>query len=247
MPGIIPPGGGAGTDNAAVNPQVEFVNQVASQTGLDPRVVYAWTVAEGAYAPGGTGGFNFLNLRPYKPNQTGGDVGVIGVSSGNFDQFKDLPSAIASTVGRIKQPFLWRILSPVLSRKSSPREQIDAIATSGWDSGHYTDSSGVVGGKLVADFTGRYGASALGSGSESQPLPEAGGGASGDQTKLTNPLTGWVNQLTGWLTDTAGYALVYGALVMFAIVLAIFGLLGLLGVHPRTVMAGAARAAAVAA
>jgi hypothetical protein len=67
------------------------------------------------------------------------------------------------------------------------------------------------------------------------------------QDWLSGVSTGWVKDLSTFATNTFGYALVYFALVMFAIVLAIFGLLGLLGVHPRTVMAGAARAAAVAA
>lgn len=243
MPGIIPPGGAGGVGPSG-NPQVTFVNEVAKQTGLDPRVVEAWTIAEGAYAPNGTGHYNFLNLRHYAPS----DVGVVGQSGGGFDQFGSLDSAIASTVARIKQPFLARFLDPVIKKRGTPNEQLRAIAASGWDAGHYIGrygGSSIVGGKLYSDFASKYGAAALGGKPETQPLPAAGGGASSDQTKLHvgNPLD-WPGEITGWIESKVGYALVYGALVMFSIVLAIFGLLALLGIKPRTVATTAAASAA---
>lgn len=58
--------------------------------------------------------------------------------------------------------------------------------------------------------------------------------------KITNPLTGWVKQLAG----AAPYAFLYLGLVLFALVLALIGVLGVLGVHPsairRTSLAAAA-------
>lgn len=107
----------------------QFIAEVSRQSGVDPGVVDYWTTREGAYAPHGTGGLNFLNLRPYK-----GDP-YAGVSPGGFEQFHDLPSAVQATVRRIKQPFLQQFLAPALGK--GPDAQWDAIATSGWDAGHY--------------------------------------------------------------------------------------------------------------
>ena len=176
MPGIIGPGAGGGA-TASGDPQVLFVNSVAQQTGLDPRVVYTWTVAEGAYAPGGTGHYNYLNLRPYP-----GDP-YSGVSSGNFEQFSNVNDAITATVRRINQPFALVIRQSI---GKPPVQQLQAIGQSAWDAGHYL-RNGQVGGKLIADFTSRYGQGALGGKPQSQPLPGAGAGASGDQTKLPGP------------------------------------------------------------
>jgi len=223
-------------------PQITFVDAVAKQTGLDPRVVYAWTAAEGAYASGGTGGYDFLNLRP----DAASDVGVASVSPGGFDRFGTLQAAISSTVARIKQPFLQQHLAPVLKAGGSPAEQIAAIAASGWDSGHYTDAKGVVGGKLIADFTSQYGSAALGSAS-STPLPTSGAGDTTGQQGISipNPFD-WVGSLTSWVGNKAGYAALYVALVLFAVVLGILGLLSLLGVRPKTALAAGPAAVAAA-
>lgn len=56
--------------------------------------------------------------------------------------------------------------------------------------------------------------------------------------------SGFFGGLEQWVTNTAGYALLYLALVGFSIVLAILGVLSMLGVHPRTALARGAEAAA---
>jgi len=134
-PSQSPPGSTVPNDPSAM--QNYFASEVAKQTGLDPRVVMAWSSQEGTYAPNGTGGFNFLNLRPYSS-----DVGVVSHSSGGFDQFRSLQDAIASSVARIKQPFLQQHLGPVLKAGGGPSEQIAAIAASGWDQDHYGGPGG---------------------------------------------------------------------------------------------------------
>lgn len=140
---------------------VTFVTQVSQQTGLDPRVVIAWIKAEGAYAPGGTGGFNYLNLRP-----AAGDV-YSGVSSGGFEQFSNVQQAVTATVRRLHMPFASGILA---TRGKTPGETISAIAASGWDSGHY---GGPGGPNLVADFTAIFSKAALGSAYESPAVAQA--------------------------------------------------------------------------
>ena len=131
--------------------EVQFVKDVSGATGVDPHLVAAWITAEGAYAPGGTGGHNFLNLRPYKS-----DVGVVGQSGGGFDQFVNERAAALSSIARIKQPFLWTSpelggpgLGAVISAHGDAVAQAQAIGRSGWDAGHYGSPPGS---KLVADL-----------------------------------------------------------------------------------------------
>jgi hypothetical protein len=129
------------------NEQLQFVQAISSAAGLDPRVVQVWVDAEGAYAPNGTAGHNWLNLRP-----AAGDVGVTGKTSGGFDQFDTVDDAITSTINRLHNPFAGVIIA---SANKTPATQMTAIAASSWDSGHYT-SNGILGGKLFALWSKLY-------------------------------------------------------------------------------------------
>lgn len=153
--------GGSSGGMTVQDAQDQFAQEVAKRTGLSPEFIQFWANREGAYAPNGTGGFNFLNLRPGP-----GDVGVGGESKGKFDQFKDLESAVTSTVNRIHQPFLWDYLSKA---GSDPVSEWNAIKQSQWDIGHY---AGV-----------EYGAAGPAPGG-SQPL-QFGGSTGTDQTQQT--------------------------------------------------------------
>lgn len=130
MAGVTPPGAVQYQNDQAERAQ--FANAVASQTGLDPRVVSAWAQEETGGHP--YGGFhNWLNLRPYP-----GDP-YSGVSPGNFEEYSSLNDAVAATVRRLNQPFAAGIRS---SAGQSPASQISAIAASGWDAGHYGGAGG---------------------------------------------------------------------------------------------------------
>lgn len=135
----------------------QFANGVASQTGIDPRVVYAWAQQE---TGGHAYGHNWLNLRPYHQNQGGStdDVGVVAVQN-NFDRFGSVQEAITSTVHRLNQPFASGI---VAAREQTPAQEIAAIAQSGWDAGHYGGAA-AGGPNLRNTFSSIYGAPALGS------------------------------------------------------------------------------------
>lgn len=246
MPGIVLPSPITTAPGLTV-----FINEVAKQTGIDSRVVTTWVTAEGAYQPKGTGHFNYLNLRNPDP----GNVGVIATSPGGFAEFGSLQDAIASTVNRIKQPFLQRTLAPVLKAGGSPVKQLQAIASSRWDgSGHYIGPYGgksVVGGRLYDTFAGLFGKTALGGPPTSNPVSGVGspGGAvtgTGSLPGIPNPLD-WVGSLTSWVGGKAAYASLYVGLVLFAIVLALIGVLGLLGVHPSAIARTSMKDAAVAA
>jgi hypothetical protein len=230
MPAI--PGSAGG--GASASDVVTFVDAVAKQTGLDPRVVETQVIAEGAYAPGGTGGLNFLNLRPYSS-----DVGVVGYSKGGFDQFGDLQSAITSTVARIKQPFLQKYLGPVLAKPSTPEDQLRAIAVSGWDAGHYVgtyDGASMVGGSLFSDFASKFGAGALTGKAQSQPLTEAGGAGAKSGFSLHDVGLPSASDIFSGLESWAGNFALYGAFVLLAVALFLLGLLRVLGVRFGTVM-----------
>ena len=135
-----------------------FVQQVSAQTGIDPRVLVAWVQAEGAYAKNGTGHFNYLNVRP---TASGGSYSGVknGVSSGNFETFSSVQDAVTETVNRINQPFAKAILNSAAA-KQNPNQQIQAIASTGWDANAYGGSGGS---KLLAIFAGIFSPTALNS------------------------------------------------------------------------------------
>lgn len=116
--------------------QVRFVIGVSVATKIDPRVVIAWMQQEGANAPGGTGGFNYLNLRPLSgdPYKT--------VSKGGFEQFASVNDAVKATVRRLNQPFAKPIIATARTRPT-PQAQIRAISVTGWDAGHYGGNGGL--------------------------------------------------------------------------------------------------------
>lgn len=135
MPGILT-GPGIASINAQ-NEEAQFSNAVAKDTGLDPRVVWSWASLE---TGGNAIGHNWLNIRPYP-----GDP-YIGVSPGGFEEFRSVQDAITATERRIRQPFAGPILS---SRGEPPAAEIAAIASTGWDAGHY---GGPGGPSLLAEF-----------------------------------------------------------------------------------------------
>lgn len=111
--------------------QAQFARDVGAGTGIDPAVIFAQEQVEGAYAPGGTGAFNMLNLRPYP-----GDP-YSGVSSGGFEQFSSLSDAETATIRRFRQPFVADQLGRY---PHTALGEITAISASGWDAGHYQES-----------------------------------------------------------------------------------------------------------
>ncbi len=99
----------------------QFVADVSKATQIDPRVLIAWAQQEGAYAKGGTGGFNYLNLRPIA-----GDP-YSSVSSGGFEQFSSLSDAEAATIRRLGQPFA----QPIITAAGQHVSSLATPATSG--------------------------------------------------------------------------------------------------------------------
>lgn len=126
--------------------QAQFVVDVSHATKIDPRVVLAWTEQENADAPNGTGGFNYLNLRP-----EAGD-NYAGVSGGGFEQFASEGDAVNATVHRLSEPFANPIVTGAVGR--TPRQEIAAIASTGWDVSHYGGAGGpTLAAKFASIFT----------------------------------------------------------------------------------------------
>lgn len=138
-----------------------FVVGVSTATGIDPRVIVAWIQQEGAYAKGGTGHFNYLNLRPQAGDK------YKSVSPGNFEEYASVNDAIYSTVRRINS---GKIIKQTAQAKPTPREQIRAIASSGWDIDGYGGNGGK---KLLDTFSSIFTAKGL---DDAYVSPAAAGG-----------------------------------------------------------------------
>ena len=122
-----------------------FAGRLAELTGLDPRVIAAWELAEesGSAAQGrqAAGNFNWLNIGYF-------DSGAGRIA---FDQaFRDPVSAADQTAKFLKgtwggaSPGIRAILNAV---GQGAQQQIMAIANSDWASNHYGDG---------ADLRGMY-------------------------------------------------------------------------------------------
>ena len=131
------PSGGAisVTSSLLTSGQEKFAGRLAELTGLDPRVISAWALAEesGSAAQGreGAGNFNWLNIGYF-------DSGAGAIA---FDKaFRDPVSAAEQTAAFLKGKWggastgIRAILGSV---GQGPQAQINAIATSGWASSGY--------------------------------------------------------------------------------------------------------------
>ena len=137
-PGIeVAPSGGSISVSSTIltSGQEKFAGRLAELTGLDPRVVSAWELAEesggAAQAREAAGNFNWLNIGYF-------DSGAGKIA---FDKaFGDPVTAAEQTADFLKgkwggaSPGIRAILNTV---GRDPQEQMSAIANSGWASSHY--------------------------------------------------------------------------------------------------------------
>jgi hypothetical protein len=115
--------------------QEQFAARLAQLTGLDPRVISAWELAEesgnAAKAYQGRGYFNWLNIGQFDsgPGQIAFDAA-----------FKDPITAAEQTARFLEGKWGGAssgIRAILATAGKSPQEQIAAIASSGWASSHY--------------------------------------------------------------------------------------------------------------
>jgi len=189
------------------NDETQFIVGISEGTGVDPRVVAAWVYQEGAFRSGGTGGHNYLNVKPAP-----GDNHA-GVSSGGFAQFSNVNDAIKATLTAIYQP-QNRIIITEAKTHPTPIEQIRAIAHTPWDQSGY----GYGGINLIKTFTGLFTSAGL---TDKYQGPETaksiastvGTGSAADWTSIdmsiiTNPTGAAVGAVGAGLGDI-GHALAY--------------------------------------
>lgn len=211
----------AGT--TGVNAHDEFVSELAVRTGLNRDVVAAWVRAEGADAPNGTGGFNYLNVRAR--GQTGySGVRLAGISSGGFAQFASVDDAVREASYWILKMGNYAGIRASVGKGS--QAQLAAIAASPWDANHYS-GGGAVGSVLSGAWkivTGAGGAVAGAAG--------AVGGAVQAAASIPDAITGAVTGVEGWVENKAALVLAYVALTQAAAVLFVLGVARVGGIKP---------------
>jgi hypothetical protein len=134
--GVAPSGGSISVSSTILTTgQEKFAGRLAELTGLDPRVISAWELAEesggAAQAREAAGNFNWLNIGYF-------DSGAGKIA---FDKsFGDPVSAAEQTADFLKGKWggassgIRAILNTV---GRDPQQQMSAIANSGWASSHY--------------------------------------------------------------------------------------------------------------
>ncbi|MGZ4260426.1 MAG: hypothetical protein ACXVR0_08915 [Solirubrobacteraceae bacterium] len=134
--GVAPSGGSISVSSTILTSgQEKFAGRLAQLTGLDPRVISAWELAEesggAAQAREAAGNFNWLNIGYF-------DSGAGKIA---FDKaFGDPVTAAEQTADFLKGKWggassgIRAILNTV---GRDPQEQMSAIANSGWASSHY--------------------------------------------------------------------------------------------------------------
>ena len=143
----VPGGGSITVSSSRLTPgQARFAGRLAELTGLDPRVVSAWELAEesGSAAQGreAAGNFDWLNIG-YTDSAKFGTKDSI---------WSDPIKAAEATAGWIKgkdtipgygtaSSGIQAILNTV---GKSPRDQMMAIANSGWASSHYGGGANLI-------------------------------------------------------------------------------------------------------
>lgn len=206
-----------------------FANQVAAGTGLDPRVIYAQEQAEGAYAPGGTGGLNFLNLKTATVQSLG--LPYAGSTSAGFAQFDNPNQAAQATIAEFRSPAIG-----ITTAAPTPAGQIAQISASPWDQTHYGG-----GASLRTIFAQLFGTPALTAPATTKGLNVEGGGSAADAGSIdlagagkaagaaVNAIPGVaqiksISDAIGWLFNTknilrVGEVLGGGALILVGVVM----------------------------
>ncbi len=117
---------------AQANASGQFVNDLSAATGLNKVVIEAWVAVEGAYAPGGTGGYNYLNIREGTSHS---GARITGTTTKGFAQFATPGDAAQEAAWMINHLSIYRGIKR--SATMAPKSQLTAIAASPWDAGHY--------------------------------------------------------------------------------------------------------------
>lgn len=233
-----------------------FAKQVADQTGLNEKVVYAWTLAENR----GDNHLNPLNIRNPQTH--------------NFDPFPSTAAAARATAQLLLTSSNYTGIRRA-AKSGDPSAQIDAIALSPWDAGHYRGGTSSVGTTLRGAYASIGGSAQragalpqvaagrsaitpgergqigydpvtgirIGGSTGSDLIPGPGallGGAAGEKV-----LRGPVGDAAKWIEDKSLLALLYVTLTLLALLLVLGGLTRTTGLPlPVLRLGGGSKAAA---
>lgn len=184
-----------------------FATHLSMLSGLDQRVVLAWTVAETSGGTSGVRGYNFLNVGNTDSNPYGGP------------RWSSPAEAAQGT-------YTWLLQNPASGRQilasagQSPQSQLSAIAASPFASSHYRDSSGKIGGNLVADYNGLTLAGRIGE--LIVPAPVGGAAQSAEKATVgavTQPIKDVGSFLSFLGSPTFRYGAAFVILAIFAFVI----------------------------
>jgi hypothetical protein len=192
----------------------QFANDVGGALNIDPRVIFSQEKIEGAYAAGGTGGFNFLNLRASTVNSLGKPYA--GSSPAGFAQFSSLKQAEDATIAEFQSPAIAVHGYP----GDTPAQQISRISASPWDAGHYGNGK-----SLTNAFTQTYGVAALTRPTSTNKVSPASGTPGQTAAGVPNPVSG-ITDAIGSITDAFKFIFSYRFLEILG-----GGLLLLLGLY----------------
>lgn len=188
----------ASEGNPALVEEANFANWIAGRTGLDPRVILSWAALESG---GSALAHNWLNIRPYP-----GDP-YIGVSPGGFEEFSSVSEAEQATLTRLRMPFARPIIA---SAGQPPATEILAIASTGWDAGHYSKTPkdrSTWGENLLSEFESLYpSGNPQGPPTKSKVTGTGGGGGSpssgvGDPFGIVSGITGFFGGIWSWFLN----------------------------------------------
>ncbi len=160
---------------ALAKDQAAWLIGVSARTGIDPRVLLAWTRSEGN--PGAQPGYyNYLNIAT-------SSVPGLGVTAQPGDygtaKFGSVGTGVTAAVNEIRRLGLTNL------NGLPPQQAISRIANSGWASGKYTSPGGTPGSSLAAVFSSLWGAPALNGGY--LPPRAAAAVANTDPTRTYDP------------------------------------------------------------
>lgn len=233
--------------------QERFAAAVAAATLLDIRTVRTWVLAEGGPDD------NPLNIR----------------HEGGFGGFGTVDAAVQRTVRLLRQGpagFTTNPYEPILRTardpRSTPAQELAAIAASPWEATNYTGSTGRTGGLLYPHYNRLYPRDRAVSSASTSAASLA---STGDGTAQTvgflddafkrgletvvpglkiwdllpgdpaGKVAGWLfGGITGWLEEKAARAALYLLLTVAALWLLVMGLTRSMGTSPPAVAAGAA-------
>lgn len=202
-----------------------FATTLSMLTGLDKRVVLAWTVAETSGGTNGVRGYNFLNIGNTDSNPYGGPRwnSPQEAAQGTADWLRKNPASGAVILAAAGKP---------------PDQQLAAIASSPFASSHYGNPPGT---NLVRDYNGLTTAGQLGGLVESIPVVgSVASGAAGAAKTVADGISSTAGLVTAIGSPTFRYGAAVVALLAVALILMLRRPIG------KAVSAGA-KVAAVAA